>query len=251
MINIIIPAHEYIDDLEQTINSVLIQGDNYKPHVVGPQKVIDQIKNIDGITPCVYVDEDTSYAAMVNHCIKRMPDESGDWVSILEYDDELLPNFVETFERYSKSHEADIYSLMSLNLKASDDKTLLGTTNEVTWAGGMAEKQGWYDYNLAIKGHFSFINSMVINRKCFEEFGYFKPSMPMYEDYEWFLRMIYNDVKIYAIPQIRHYHYVRDNSKSMSIANDVSAIERQFWLSTARKEYFFDEDRKIEYEEEG
>ena len=243
----IIPAHVYIEDIEIAIASVNAQSVEQKPVVVGPVEVLDAIKCKDDFTRCEYADNDTSYAAMVNFCIKTLDTE---WISILEFDDELLPNFVETFERYSKAKEADIYSLMSLNLRSGDDKTLLGTSNEVAWAGGMAEQQGWYDYNLAIRGHFSFVNSMVINVKCFEEFGYFKPSMKMYEDYEWFLRMIYNDAKIFAIPQIRHYHFIREDSKSMFIANSVSQAEREFWLSTARKEYFFDEDRDIEFEDE-
>jgi len=252
----IIPAHKYIEDIESAIMSVNIQAKEKEtyiyPTVVGPMDVVDKIKSKNFLRCIVPEDYDTSYASMVNFAILELleTDKDAEWISILEYDDELLPGFVETFDRYSKVHTADIYSLMSLNLKSGDNNVLLGSNNEVAWAGGMAEKQGWYDYNLAIRGHFSFINSMVINIKCFKEFGYFKPSMAMYDDYEWFLRMIYNDAKVFAIPQIRHYHYVRDDSKSMHIANNISKTEREFWLSTARKEYFFDEDREIAFEDE-
>jgi hypothetical protein len=65
--------------------------------------------------------------------------------------------------------------------------------------------------------------------------------------------MTYNSVKIMTIPKIGYKHI---NMRPESIfwdlkfgKNVMSEDETKFWISTAKKEYFFVDDRNIKYTE--
>ena len=86
-----------------------------------------------------------------------------------------------------------------------------------------------------------------------EDFGGFKPSMKLTFAYEFLLRMTYNSVKIMTIPRLGYKH---SNLRPDSIFwdykfgnNKLSEPEVKFWVSTAKKEYFFTDDRNIKYVE--
>ena len=71
--------------------------------------------------------------------------------------------------------------------------------------------------------------------------------------YEFLLRMTYNSVKIMTIPRIGYKHSnLRDGSLFWDYKfGDMKLSEQEvkFWVSTAKKEYFFVDDRNIKYSE--
>ena len=91
-----------------------------------------------------------------------------------------------------------------------------------------------------------------------------KESFKITSSYEFFLRFVYNDLKIFTIPRIAYEYSLTHNAVSydkflskvpsnlLQISQEnggVSQQEYQFWIQAAKKEYFFDEDRSIEYKE--
>jgi hypothetical protein len=95
---------------------------------------------------------------------------------------------------------------------------------------------------------------MVIKKSVFEDFGGFKSSVKLTFVYEFFLRMTYNSAKIMTIPKIGYKHTnLRENSIFWDYKNGDSKLsedEVKFWISSAKKEYFFVNDRNIKYTEE-
>ena len=95
---------------------------------------------------------------------------------------------------------------------------------------------------------------MVIKKSVFEDFGGFKSSVKLTFVYEFFLRMTYNSAKIMTIPKIGYKHTnLRENSIFWDYKNGdnkLSEDEVKFWISSAKKEYFFVNDRNIKYTEE-
>jgi hypothetical protein len=94
---------------------------------------------------------------------------------------------------------------------------------------------------------------MAIKKTVLEDFGGFKSSIKLTFVYEFLLRMTYNSVKIMTIPRIGYKHSnLRENSIfwDYKFGNQkLSEQEVKFWVSTAKKEYFFVDDRNIKYVE--
>ena len=82
----------------------------------------------------------------------------------------------------------------------------------------------------------------------------FKPSIKLTFVYELFLRLTYNSVKIMSIPRLGYKHInLRQGSIFWNYKNGdttLSENEVKFWINSAKKEYFFVEDRNIKYEPE-
>ena len=85
-----------------------------------------------------------------------------------------------------------------------------------------------------------------------EDFGGFKSSIKLRFVYEFLLRLTYNSVSIMSIPKLGYKH---SNMREGSIfwnykfgEDKMLEDEVKFWISTAKKEYFFNDDRNIKYE---
>ena len=94
----------------------------------------------------------------------------------------------------------------------------------------------------------------VIKKSVIEDFGGFKSSIKLTFVYEFLLRLTYNSVSIMTIPRLAYKHTnMREGSIFWSYKNgDVKMIddEVKFWIGTAKKEYFFTDDRVIKYQPE-
>ena len=93
---------------------------------------------------------------------------------------------------------------------------------------------------------------MAIKKESFINHGGFKSSIKLTFVYELLLRLTYNTVKIMTIPKIGYKHVkFREGSIFWNYKNGnevMSEDEVKFWISTAKKEYFFNDDRNIKYE---
>jgi hypothetical protein len=88
----------------------------------------------------------------------------------------------------------------------------------------------------------------------FEDFGGFKPSIKLTFVYEFLLRLSYNSVSIMTIPKLGYKHVnMREGSIFWTYKNGENKMiedEVKFWIQTAKKEYFFTDDRVIKYQSE-
>ena len=163
-------------------------------------------------------------------------------------------------------------------MRNSINGTFTGLLNEAAWAEGMAEEAGKVDVNLLMR--YNCVNPLgaVYKVSAIEEYsecerddkqapipGTLRPmkeSMKLTHYYEFFLRMIYNDLKVMTIPRLCYeLKIVRKEvftDSTCKLPQDITAYpkerggisneEGRFWFELAKKEYFFDEDRKKTYE---
>ena len=80
----------------------------------------------------------------------------------------------------------------------------------------------------------------------------FKENIKLTFGYEFFLRLTHNGVKILTVPRIGYQHVnFREDSLFWKYKNDetskLSENEVKFWLETAKKEFFFKNNREINY----
>ncbi len=188
--------------------------------------------------------------------------------SVMEKEDAFSLKWFEVYERFrSENSEVGVFVPLMRNIS---NGVFNGLMNEASWAEGFSEEAGKFDINLLSR--FNCVNTLgaVYDVEKVKEYSeeldsnYFpmKESIELSHGYEFFLRMIYNDLKVMTIPRIGYEikFYAKDNFAYSSskipvniteIPEDKGGISREegrFWMELAKKEYFFDEDRKKTYE---
>jgi hypothetical protein len=126
--------------------------------------------------------------------------------------------------------------------------SFIGFTNEAVWANSFSDELGVLDLNALLTYQNFNIDGIVIKKSIYEEFGGFKPSMKLTFIYEFFLRMTYNSCRVMVIPKLGYKHVnQRPESLFNEYKNTLSLDESRWWMSQAKKEYFFVNDRNITY----
>ena len=192
-------------------------------------------------------DKEPSYAEQVNFGVKNA---KGIWVSLFEFDDEYSSIWFKNVKKYIDSYpETQVFLPVVVE---TDEKGLFaGFTNEATFAANFSQEMGFLT-NETLQDYQNFQTAgAVIKKQVIEDFGGFKPSIKLTFVYEFLLRLTYNSVQIMTIPKIGYKHTnLRQDSIFWSYKfgnSKLSESEVKFWLQTAKKEYFFTEDRQIKY----
>mgnify|MGYP003626144844 FL=1 len=190
----------------------------------------------------------TDFASQMNLGVEKSTSE---WVSFLEFDDEYASIWFKNVQTYIDAHP-NVNGFLSLVVDVDDKGSFAGFTNEATFAASMNTEIG-YLTNEVLLDYQNFQSAgMVIKKETYQETGGFKPSLKLTFVYEYLLRLTYNSVKLMTIPRIGYKHLnMREGSIFWNYkngANRVTEDEVRFWLDTAKKEHFFNEDRNIKYE---
>jgi len=157
-------------------------------------------------------------------------------------------------------------------IRNNTNGVFVGVINEACWVEGMAEEAGITDISLLLK--FNALNPLgaVFRVSDIKESseptnvdGYYFPmkeSIKVTHSYEFFLRMIYDDLKFRTIPRMGYEIKTKNgeffNQISSKVPSNLSSIpkenggmtqeEIQFYIDLAKKEYFMDEDRNLVYQ---
>jgi hypothetical protein len=207
--------------------------------------------NFDGLNVKKVINEsnDTDFQSQVNLGIKNA---TNDWVSILEFDDEYSFIWFKNVREYMISHpECD--GFLPIVVDVDDKGIFAGYTNEATFAASFNTELGILTNDLLNEYQNFQTSGMVFKKSLVDNFGGFKKSMRLTFVYEFLLRLTYNSARIMTIPKIGYKHV---NMRESSIfwnykfgEKKLTDNEVKFWLETAKKEYFFSNDRDIKYEE--
>jgi len=193
------------------------------------------------------------------------------WFSFVEPTDLTEVNWVENFTKYSSElDEISVFFPLIRQIKAGG---MVGHLNEATWIEGRAEIAGQADLQILMSWNcLAPIGAMFkiedIKENSEERDGKyypFKTNLSLASSYEFFLRMVYEDLKTYTIPRYG-YQMLMDsnvqeiNSYSSKIPSNIVSIPKEkggmsqkellFWMEQAKSEYFMSEDREIEFSEE-
>ena len=190
-----------------------------------------------------------NYSSQVNLGVKE---SSSEWISFFEFDDEYSQIWFKNVKKYSEIYP-DVKAFLPIVIDVDTKSVFAGFTNEATFAASFSQEIG-YLTNEMLHNYQNFQTAgMAIKKSVIEDFGGFKSSMKLTFVYEFLLRMTYNSVEIMTIPKIGYKHLnLRPESIFWDLKfgdNKISEQEIKFWISTAKKEYFFVDDRNIKYEE--
>ena len=185
----------------------------------------------------------------------------------IEQDDLFSIHWIEYAEQFASEEENnDVFLPLIRHTMNGQFHSLI---NEASWVEGMSEEAGITDINLLLK--FNSINPLgavfrveSIKESSEEIDGLYLPmkeSMKITHSYEFFLRMIYDDLKVKTVPRVGYELQVfpkesfsEASSKIPPNLNSIPAEkggmsqeEIQFYVDSAKKEYFFENDRKLQF----
>jgi glycosyltransferase involved in cell wall biosynthesis len=190
-----------------------------------------------------------NYSSQINLGVKNA---SGEWISFFEFDDEYSQIWFKNVKKYSEIY-SEVEAFLPIVIDVDNKSVFAGFTNEATFAANFAQEMGLLTNDMLHNYQNFQTAGMCIKKSVLDDFGGFKPSMKLTFVYEFLLRMTYNSVKIMTIPRLGYKH---SNLRQDSIFwdykfgnNKLSEPEVKFWVSTAKKEYFFSDDRNIKYVE--
>jgi glycosyltransferase involved in cell wall biosynthesis len=192
---------------------------------------------------------ESNYSSQINLGIKEA---SSEWISFFEFDDEYSQIWFNNVKKYSEIY-SDVESFLPIVIDVNDKSVFAGFTNEATFAANFAQEMGILTNDMLHNYQNFQTAGMAIKKSVIEDFGGFKSSIKLTFVYEFLLRMTYNSVKMMTIPKLGYKHInMRPDSLFWDYkfgTNKISEEEVKFWVSTAKKEYFFTDDRNIKYTE--
>ena len=189
-----------------------------------------------------------SFSKQVNHGVQI---STGNWCSILEFDDEYSNIWFKNATKYMDIYK-DVDCFLPIVVDVDDKLVFAGFTNEATFAANVSSEIGILT-NETLQTFQNFqISGMIFSKEKFLEFGGLKSNLKLTFGYELFLRLTFNSLKIMTIPRIGYKHMnLREGSIFWNYKNGddkMSQDEAKFWIESAKKEYFYNNDREIKYE---
>jgi hypothetical protein len=218
-----------------------------------------------------YVIEKTNsvtFAQMFNEAFNYSVVNKYKYFSVIEPDDVLRPNWFSYVETYSEA-KPDFDGYMPINREISRGN-MVGHFNEAVWFEGMAEVAGTFDLQLLLKFNCANVTGSVFKTESIKSYSEEQDSLfkPMKENikisaiHEFFLRMVYNDLKFYTIPRVGYERRIDEpcdfvDAFSSKIPRDIlqketdkggmTVGEYKFWSEISKKEYFFDNARNVSF----
>jgi glycosyltransferase involved in cell wall biosynthesis len=193
-------------------------------------------------------DKDPNYCDQVNYGIKNA---KGKWVSLFEFDDEYASIWFKNVKKYTEAYP-EVQMFLPVVVEVDEKGVFAGFTNEATFAANFTQEMGILT-NETLQDYQNFQTAgCVFKKEIIEDFGGFKPSIKLTFIYEFLLRLTYNSVSIMTIPRLGYKHTnMREGSIFWNYKFGESKMiedEVRFWIQTAKKEYFFPDDRVIKYQ---
>ncbi len=256
-ISVIIPVHELNQEtktmFENAVTSVIEQTVSPDELLIVIPKGSDLVSYLEGYdfgkfktsVRILQNDGATDFASQINFGVANVNTE---WFSILEFDDEFAKIWIKNVVEYQNAHKnVEIFLPIVIDVDAKGE--FMSFTNEAVWANSFSDELGILD-NTALLAYQNFnIDGMVIKKSVYDEFGGLKPSIKLTFIYEFLLRMTFKDVRVMVVPRFGYKHVnQREGSLFAGYKESLDPIEARWWLTTAKKEYYFPNDRKITYE---
>ena len=193
-------------------------------------------------------DKEPNYSNQMNFGIENA---SSEWVSFFEFDDEYSSIWFKNVKKYTEFYP-DVDSFLPIVIDVDNKGVFAGFTNEATFAANFSQEMG-YLTNETLHDFQNFQTAgMVIKKSAIESFGGFKTNIKLTFVYEFLLRMTFNSVKVLTIPKIGYKHInLREGSIfwNYKYGSDIlSEDEVRFWIDSAKKEYFFKDERPLKFE---
>jgi glycosyltransferase involved in cell wall biosynthesis len=245
---------DFDEYFKKAINSLLEQKTKINELVIvhtDEEHLVHFLNSFDfgelNVSKYVWVDT-PNFAKQVNFGIQNAKSE---WVSVFEFDDEYSSIWFKNVKKYVDIYP-DISAFLPIVVDVDEKGQFAGFTNEATFASNFTQEIGYLNHDTLHSFQNFQTSGMVFKKSLIESFGGFKSNFKLTFVYEFLLRLTYNSVRIMTIPKIGYKHInLREGSIfwNYKFGNEIlSENEVKFWIDSAKKEFFFADDRQINYE---
>jgi len=245
---------DFDEYFKKSIESLKIQKTQINELIIvhtNETSLVEYLNSFDfGDLPVVKIEwtKDPNYASQINYGVRSA---KSTWISLFEFDDEYSSIWFKNVLKYSEIY-TDVAAFLPIVVDVDSTEKFAGFTNEATFAANFTPEMGILT-NETLMDYQNFqLSGIVIKKESFIDYGLLKPSFKLTFGYEFFLRMTYNSIKIMSIPKIGYKHMnLREGSIFWNYKNGddiISPDEVKFWVESAKKEFFFINDRAIKYE---
>lgn len=246
-LTIIIPVHEYNEIIKNALASI---DEDSSVLIVTVQDAYEKVNSLvsnmqlKNNIEVLLNTGDSDFCSQVNLGVSNC---NSKWFSILEFDDTFKPTWFKNVEKYI-NFNPEVSIFLPLTELVNPEGKFVSFTNEAAWATSFSNEIGFIDLD-CLEDYFNFnLTGGVFNTDDWNEKGGLKSSMKISFWYEFMLRMTYNEKKIMVIPKIGYTHLIgRENSLMNQYQTTISPEEGEWWIKTAKNEYFFKKDRKKTY----
>jgi hypothetical protein len=245
---------DFADYFEKAIKSLQIQNKKCDELVIVHTKEEQLVKHLtefdfgDLNVKLVDYDGEPSYQNQVKLGVEK---SNYEWVSFFEFDDEYSNIWFDNVLKYSEIY-SDVDAFLPIVVDVDSKDVFAGFTNEATFAANFTQEMGYLNNDTLLDYQNFQTAGMVVKKSKLDEIGPMKSSMKLTFVYEFLLRLTYFTARVMTIPKLGYKHTsMREGSIFWNYKNGenvMSENEVKFWISTAKKEYFFVEDRNIKYE---
>jgi GT2 family glycosyltransferase len=251
-ITVIIPVHELNEVTEVTLSNAIksVEDQLVKPNllIVASTETYNKVSEIaKDVEDCRIIENkgETDFATQINFGVANVTTK---WFSILEYDDEYSNIWFKNVVKYQEAHP-EVELFLPIIVDVNNKSEFVGFTNEAVWANSFSDELGILD-NSALLTYQNFnIDGMVLTKDAYHTHGGFKSNIKLTFTYEFLLRMTFKDVKTMVIPKFGYKHTnQREGSLFNVLFNEMDPTETNWWLAQAKKEYYFEKDRAITYQ---
>ena len=256
-ITIVVPVCEYNEALKKlyrrAIGSIPVpdgEKSSYPVIVIGPKDVINEYKDekIEKIVNITYIENSESdFQNQINTAAKKCETP---YFSILEVDDMYNPNWFTNVEKHIESMpETPFFLPLTEVFDASNEEFVpVGFANEIALTTSFSDAIGYIGIDELNEFSDFSCTGGVYRVSDFLEIGGLKRNLKIVFWYEFLMRAANNHKEAYVIPKLGYRHTVRRPGSLMDmIPKTIDSDEAKFWYETAKQEYFFNEDRKREY----
>lgn len=251
-LTVIVPVHEYNEEigklLDRAVDSFVATDTDKDTELlfIGPKSVITTLKDkYKGDNRTFVENEKSDFCNQINTAV----DKCRKYFSILEFDDVYTPNWFKNVKEYFKEDDSiSVYLPLTEIVKFGKEDEPIGYVNEAALATSFSEKLGYLD----LESLLSYMNfnttGAVFKTSDFVEVGKLKTPIKLSFWYEFLLRAVRNDKKVYVIPKVGYIHTLdRDNSLTETYNKTMKPEEAEFWIELAQKDYLFKKTRDISH----
>jgi hypothetical protein len=260
-LSIIIPLHQINDTISdyllKAINSINEQKETKtkpKKYIVCPSNIILNVdnflqKNSLKDVKIIVNTTDSDYQSQINFAVDNI---ETDYFSVLEFDDEYSQTYVKNVYEYIDAYpDIDVFLSMMIDVNAKDEP--VGFSNEIAWSqhfAGDNANAGYLSLD-STKTYSNFrLSGATMKKSSFKKIGSYKKNILLTFMYEFLLRSLYNENKVYVIPKLCYKHLIdRPDSMFDIYGKNMANKERKFWFDKAMSEYYFNNDRNIDLAE--
>lgn len=221
--------------------------------------------------------ENYTFQSVYNESFNYAVINGYEWFSVIEGEDVLDVSWFDNFRKFAEK-KTEHHGFLPLTRGVSNG-AFIGFLNEACWTEGLGvEVAGVFDLQLLMRFNCMNATGAIFKTDSIKEYsehkvdsenkvvlGSYKPmkeSVKVSYMHEFFLRMVYNDLKFYTIPRIGYEHRTDASIKTVNpfsskIPRDITSKapenggmtgdEFGWWSDLAKKEYFFDSDRDLQY----